>query len=495
MSFIDQKPDAVLLEFRRYLERAAEASRRREGMPVDSEVGSTGDSAVILQFPGRAVQHCERDAGECWERKMVETAVDESLFDNGHSPAAMVEILERTRAAPGAALLALQVSDYHSLTVLLGNRTAARVVGLFEQRLRDVFRANDEVVRVSSVEFLVLLRSRNYREAVAQAAQRVLDQCTGLYALDRATVNLAAHIGIALKPEDTGSPAELVRNARIALREAEAKGDNSYRFFSKKFMERLRDRAWIAAELANAIEEGRLVLHYQPQYDLSSRRLVGFEALVRLRARTGELLLPSRFIEIAEETGLIVRLENWVLDEGCRQLKRWHAGGRAGLVMAINVSPRQLADKDFPDRVEQALADTGLRTEDIELEITERQMVTQDPMIQRTIGALRARNLRMAVDDFGTGYSSFAYLAKLPIDTVKLDLSFLIGLSANDRSRELLRGLVEMINGLGLRLLVEGVETEEQEQFLIRAGCPFAQGFSLGVPQSAEDAANLFLAG
>ena len=502
MNTNDGTTEVVRLELQRQLRCSGFSPRGSGTAGGEPETIGSGGNAVIIPFPETAVEtrgfhertDPQRDSGQHWGGSG--TAVDDgSRWHKGDDAIGTAPgLLDRVSTGVGVALLAIQVRDFPSLKVLFGDRVAASAVDLFELRLREIFRNGDEVVRASSVEFHVLLKSCNDWSVAAEAAQRVLDQCAGVYSLYGVGISLSSNIGIALQTGDKNGFEELVRSACVALRESEEQGENTYRFYTDEIIKRLRQRADIASEVGGAREEGRLVLHYQPQYDLKQRRLVGFEALLRLRTRAGELWGPDRFIEFAEKSGAIVTIGRWVLEEACRQLKLWQAKSQPGLVMAVNVSPRQLADERFPDMVEQVLAETGLDPEDIELEIAERQMVGADPIARNTLARLHERNLRLAVDDFGTGYSSFAYLTSLPISTVKLDRGFLAGVPGNDRGQRLVRGLVKLLGELGLRFLAEGVETEEQERFLLEVGCPCAQGFGLGVPLSAADSEGLFSA-
>ncbi len=243
----------------------------------------------------------------------------------------------------------------------------------------------------------------------------------------------------------------------------------------------------MAAELEEALVNERFELQYQPLFDIETQRTVGAEALLRLRTEAGELIAPDRFIPLAEEMGLIVPIGRWVVREACQQLKHWHRQGYAHLRMAVNVSPAQLADEHFVEVVSEAVQSAGLAYSDLELEITEGQVVEYLPLIEKAFKELNARGVRIAIDDFGTGYSALAYLTRLHWSTVKIDRAFLTAIPQESNACRLVGAIVAMAGELGLEVTAEGVETEAQYRFLAEAGCHFGQGFGYARPQSAGD--------
>ena len=246
------------------------------------------------------------------------------------------------------------------------------------------------------------------------------------------------------------------------------------------------DRAWLTAELERAVQQDRLVLHYQPQYTIDTQRVVAVEALVRLVTESGELIGPNVFIELAEQTGQILQIGRWVIEEACQQLGRWQQAGLGMLRMAVNVSPCQLMENDFCAVVDAAVASAGIRHSDLELEITECQMVENLPYVERTLRVLTAKGVRVALDDFGTGYSSLAYLLQLSISTVKVDRVFITPITEDARAGRIVKLIIAMAQELGLELTAEGIETEAQHRFLLESGCQLGQGYGFARPQSAE---------
>ena len=334
---------------------------------------------------------------------------------------------------------------------------------------------------------MLILDDQTESEQLANIAQRLLTDCTGVYTLEGLRMHVNASLGIARFPVDAGEPALLVRFARIALHETDPCSPSPYHFFSQKLLEQLQTRVWMAAELEEALEHERFELHYQPLFDIETQRTLGAEALLRLRSEEGELIAPDRFIPLAEEMGLIVPIGRWVMNEACQQLKRWQQQGYGHLRMAVNVSPVQLSDERFVEMVSEAVETAGIDYSDLELEITEGQVVEYLPLIEKAFKALNAKGVRIAIDDFGTGYSALAYLTRLHWSTVKIDRAFLADIPHESNAGRIVAAIVAMAGELGLRVTAEGVETEAQYRFLSEAGCHFGQGFGYARPQPAAD--------
>ena len=399
----------------------------------------------------------------------------------------MEPLLRRARAAHElAACLVLELDSYREIEETFGHLLAEQLSGLVEARLVASLRAADVVYQVAYNEFVILVDLCTEREEVEAIAKRLLAHCTGSYQIGEVRMSMKGRIGMALYPNDTDEPDTLLRYARVALRETCPRRGEHCHFFAPEQLERLRDRVWMAAEIEQALKHNRVVLHYQPQYAIETQRVIGVEALVRLQGADGNLIAPNQFIELAEDTGLILPLGRRVLEEACRQLARWHRAGSGPLRMAINVSPRQLLEPDFVDVVDQAVADAGIEHADLELEITERQVVEHMAGVEQTLRALSARGVRIAIDDFGTGYSSLAYLMQLSVHKVKIDRAFLAEIPTEPRAERIVTAIIAMAKALGMALTAEGIETPAQQQFLLDAGCEFGQGFGFARPQEAD---------
>jgi diguanylate cyclase (GGDEF)-like protein len=386
---------------------------------------------------------------------------------------------------PGA-LCVLRINEYRLLEETFGQHIGKQLLALVGSRLRAGLRDHDLVRPIADDEFVLILEGQVDDEQLINIAQRLLQDCSGTYNLEGLRLHLNTALGIARFPMDASEPALLMRFARIALHEAYPKNPLPYHFFSQRLLKALQTRVWLAADLEEALTDGRFELHYQPLFDIASQRILGAEALLRLRTEGGDLIPPARFIPLAEEMGLIVPIGCWVLHEACRQLKHWHQQGHMGLRMAVNVSPVQLADKSFVTNVLKAVEETGIAYNDLELEITESQVVSYLPLIEQAFNELNAKGVRIAIDDFGTGYSALAYLTRLHWSTLKIDRTFLCDISHGSKTGRVLTAIIAMAGELGLQVTAEGVETELQYSFLCQAGCHNGQGYGYARPQPAE---------
>jgi EAL domain-containing protein (putative c-di-GMP-specific phosphodiesterase class I) len=377
----------------------------------------------------------------------------------------------------------VRLSDYHILEETFGSAVGRQLRRTVAQRLRAVLREQDVVVGVGDEVLLVIDGVREAAEA-AVVIERVLDICRGVYLLEGRRLHVTPGAGIALFPADSAEPQELLRWARLALHANELRGTGPYQFFSVDLLRQLRARHWMAAELEDALSQHRFVLHYQPLFAVDTQRILATEALLRLRSSEGELIGPDRFIPLAESTGLMLRIGAWVIRESCLQLARWRRQGLSPARMAVNVSPKQLADAGFVGILDAAVKRAGIEHRDLMVEITEGQVVANLPLVEGAFAALSARGVQIAVDDFGTGYSALSYLTRLPLHAIKIDRSFLAGIPRDPRAERMVGAIVAMARQLSLEVTAEGVETEEQYRFLARLGCQLGQGFGFARPQA-----------
>ena len=435
------------------------------------------DNPRVIPFPAEQSPLLERATGPRMFGLKLRQALRES----------MEPVLRRARTTNTlAGCLVLELENYREIEETFGHQLADQLSELLEIRLAELLRSEDIVYRVAHNEFVILLDRLARRRDAARIAEHLVAHCTGGYHIAGLRLTMKGRIGMAVYPSDATDAETLLRYARVALREACPQRGEQCHFFSPEQLSRLRDRMLMVAEIEQALEERRVVLQYQPQYAIDTQRIIGVEALVRLQSESGELIGPNQFIELAEETGLIVPLGRWVIEEACQQLARWRDSGCGPIRMAINVSPRQLLEADFIDLIDQAVARTGIRHADLELEITERQVVEHLAEVEQTLRALTARGVRVAIDDFGTGYSSLAYLMELSITTLKIDRAFMAQIPEEARAGRIVTAIIAMANALGLTLTAEGIETPAQHQFLLEAGCELGQGYGFARPQDAE---------
>lgn len=442
--------------------------------------GEATDTTHVIPFPAEPASP-SRTAEETSGPRVFSLPLRKALRET------MQPVLHRARLANAlAGCLVLELEGYREIEETFGHEPAEELGSRVEERLVESLRAEDVVYQVGQTQFVILLDCPERREQIAQIGRRLLDHCTGGYHIADVHVSVKGRIGMAVFPHDSADPDTLLRYARIALREVRPQHGEHCQFFKHEQLNRLRDRVWMAAEIEQAIEQRRVVLHYQPQYAIATQRIIGVEALVRLRGTDGELIAPNHFIELAEETGLIVPLGRYVIEEACQQLASWRRAGYGPLRMAVNVAARQLLEADFIEHIDQTVAQTGIHHSDLELEITERQVVEYMSEAEHTLRALTERGVRIAIDDFGTGYSSLAYLMQLSVTTVKIDRAFMRQIPDEARAGRVVNAIIAMAGTLGLTLTAEGIETIAQHQFLLEADCELGQGFGFARPQDAE---------
>ncbi|HUR18348.1 MAG TPA: EAL domain-containing protein [Acidimicrobiales bacterium] len=393
------------------------------------------------------------------------------------------------------AVLFIDLDRFKDVNDSLGHHTGDDLLVEVSHRLTDALRDSDTVARLGGDEFAVLLGGTASPEEAAAAAERILTSFRRPFTIGGVEFMVSASVGVALWPEDCRSKAELLQHADVAMYRSKAAGGNRFEMFQPAMTVAARDRLTVEREMRLALEAGRFFLRYHPQVELATGAVVGVEALVRWEhPRRGEVM-PLEFIELAEETGLIVPIGAWVLMEACRQAARWRVelAERAPLRMAVNVSPRQLANADFVAQVEDSLAGTGLAATDLELEITESTLISETGPAAGTLKTLRQLGISVAIDDFGSGYSSLGHLRRFPVDRLKLDMSFVAGLgrpkTCDGRHDEtaLVAAAVDLAHALGIQALAEGVETEDQRLALVAIGAEEAQGYLWTRPLRSDE--------
>ncbi len=381
------------------------------------------------------------------------------------------------------AVLFLDLDNFKTVNDSLGHDAGDVVLGEIARRIRASVRAADLPARLGGDEFAILLEWPSSEAAAAGVSDRILTALREPYALDGVEMALDASIGIAISADGSEGRDDLLRNADVAMYAAKTAGKGCYTVFVPGMQAPVRERLDTAAALRRALDNAEFEIYYQPLIELSTRRAVGAEALLRWHRPGNGLVAPVEFIPIAEETGLIVPIGAWVIDEACRVAAGWPISRTSGSApsISVNLSARQLQDAPLVEHVSAALSRTGLAPHRLVLEVTE-SLVMQDPeqTITRLQG-LKALGVRLAIDDFGTGYSSLSYLRTLPVDEVKIDRSFVADLDRAAGSA-LVRGIVELGHSLGLEIVAEGIENAEQAETLERFGCELAQGFHFARP-------------
>ncbi len=400
------------------------------------------------------------------------------------------------RAAAPIAVVLLDLDRFKVINESVGHAVGDRLLVAVGQRLIGSLRPSDTVARFGGDEFGIILDPVVDADDARRIADRIGVDLRTPFPMGGRDWFISASMGIAIGQPGRATPGEMLREAEIAM--VRAKGDPSKRYvlFEPSMSEQTMDRIDMENDLRRAIERGELRLHYQPLVDLTTDRIIGFEALVRWQHPVRGLVPPLSFIPLAEETGLIVPLGRWVLETACRQAREWRDArrGASQLMMSVNLSARQFGQPDLVDQVVAILAETGLDPTTLELEITESVVMDQSEVGIRTLHRLRDMGVRLVLDDFGTGYSSLAYLKHLPLDTIKIDRTFVAGLDG-EADRSIVEAVIALAHGLRISVVAEGIETEAQFEILRAMGCDTGQGYLFARPLPEPDAARLLSPG
>ena len=396
------------------------------------------------------------------------------------------EMLQAHRSQQQFGIFFIDLDRFKAVNDSMGHAAGDELLIEVARRLRDTLREVDVVCRQSGDEFLVMVSDIDHWESLGEMAERILRVIEAPVELANTTVRVSASIGIALFPEDAQDFETLVKHADIAVYQAKTLGRARYSFFHSELNFRLQASLELEHQLAHAIAHGELVLHYQPQVDAKTGRMVAVEALVRWQHPTRGLLYPGQFIGLAEESGKIAEMGVWTLREACRQLADWKARGIHVGNMAVNVSALEFRDHRLLDSLQAALDASGIAPSELEIEITESVLMAETETSQRIIERLRQLGVGIAIDDFGTGYSSLAYLKRLRPNQLKIDRSFVNDADVDSDSRAIVRGVVGLAEALGLNVVAEGVETVEQQAFLRESGCHTLQGYYIARPLAVQ---------
>ena len=392
------------------------------------------------------------------------------------------------------AVLFIDLDRFKHVNDSLGHPTGDALLRAVAGRLGQRIRHEDTLARLGGDEFVVVLESLGRADEAGNVAQSLIDALAEPFQLeDGRPLYLGASIGISLYPEDGEEALQLLRNADTVMSQAKAQGRNSYRYYTESLTRAANQRLALESRLRRALEREEFVLHYQPQVAMADERIVGVEALVRWQDPEEGLIPPDRFIPLAEETGLIVPLGDWVMRQACRQMRQWRDAGLPPLTLAVNLSAQQFAQPGLAEQVAALLAETRLPAGCLELELTESILMQHTAHGQASLDALRALGVALSIDDFGTGYSSLAYLKRLPIDKLKIDKSFVQGIPDDRNDAEIATTVIAMARNLRLRVLAEGVETIAQRDFLHAAGCDTYQGYLFSRPVTPDVIADLCL--
>ncbi|MDZ4337921.1 MAG: EAL domain-containing protein [Pseudomonas sp.] len=397
------------------------------------------------------------------------------------------------RRSSHLALLFLDLDNFKHINDSLGHGVGDQLLQAVALRLSDCVRSSDTVSRLGGDEFVVLLSESHSAEDAARTAEKILSALAVSHSIGQQQLHITSSIGISTYPNDATDAEGLIKNADTAMYLAKEEGRNNYQFFRHEMNVHAVERQLIEAHLRTAMANSEFTLHYQPKIDLHSGKITSAEALIRWQHPAWGMILPARFIPVAEACGLIVPLGRWVLLHACAQAKRWENCGYALDSVAVNISAMEFRRKDFVDSVESALRVTGLNPHNLQLEITESVLMRDAQASATILQRLKTLGVQLAVDDFGTGYSSLSYLNQFPIDVLKIDRSFVQDI--HNSNGIIVSAVIAMGNSLNQRVIAEGIEETAQLEFLRNHHCSEGQGFLFSHPVSAEQFANLLRSG
>jgi diguanylate cyclase (GGDEF)-like protein/PAS domain S-box-containing protein len=403
--------------------------------------------------------------------------------------AQMIVLAKRRNAS--LTVLFVDLDEFKMVNDTLGHAGGDDLLKEVAVRLQACVRSGDTVARISGDEFAVILADMAKLEDAALVAQKINDRLGAAFEIRGQEVFISASIGIAAYPGDGGDAESLIGAADAAMYRAKQAGRNTFQFFTAEINQRSRSRALLGVELRRALEREEFVLYYQPKYELATRRLDGAEALIRWQHPERGLVSPMEFIPVLEETGLIVPVGEWVLQQACKDIKAWQAAGLETGPVAVNLSARQFRMQDLDARIKALVKEAGVAPALIELEITESQVMQDPDHAIRVMRSLCDAGMRIAIDDFGTGYSSLAYLTRFPVGALKIDRSFVANVNQDPSAATIVRTIIEMAHSLGFTVVAEGVETEDQATFLRLMRCERAQGYLFARPMPTADLVKL----
>ena len=420
------------------------------------------------------------------EQQVVQLARYDCLTGLPNRSMFMAELevaLNRARASgKELALFFIDMDRFKTVNDSLGHAAGDSLLKVMAQRLSGLMRDSDLVARLGGDEFVVLVDGGVDADALTKVAKRMLAVLCEPLRLSGRLLQLSASIGIGIYPADGSDGVSLFKSADTAMYLAKSRGKNNFQFFTAELAQRASRHFAMEGELRQAVERGELRLHYQPRYALNQMVMCSMEALVRWQHPQHGLLAPGTFIELAEESGLIVPIGRWVLEEACRQIRQWREMGLSPPRCSVNLSVRQFSHDAIVDEVRAALDQAGLEAGVLEVEITESLLMTDTGRAQDVMNQLHEMGISIAIDDFGTGYSSLAYLKRFPAKTLKIDRSFVKGLPDDRDDAAITQAVIAMAHSLGMQVVAEGVETQAQLEFLRRHGCDEVQGYLLARP-------------
>ncbi|APG27733.1 hypothetical protein A7E78_07710 [Syntrophotalea acetylenivorans] len=385
----------------------------------------------------------------------------------------------------------LDLDRFKHINDSLGHAAGDTLLQMAAQRMQGCLRDTDTVARFAGDEFVIILSSFRDMQNLPHIATKLLNTLAEPYQLEGQEVLSSASLGISTYPQDGTGIEQLMRNADTAMYEAKEANGNTYRLFSREMERKLSQRLEMETSLRLGLHREEFFLLYQPQFDMRNQQLVGIEALVRWNHPVRGLLTPESFIDLAEETGLIAPLGDWILREACKQWQQWQKSDGQPLRLAINLTNRQFQNANLAKDIQAIIEEAGLPPQSLELEVTEATLMQNASSADKFLGQLKELGVQLSIDDFGTGYFSLAYLQHLPIDRLKIDPSFVQGGPGDSNHASIVTTIIDLARNMDLELIAEGVESASQIKFLLEKGCHLGQGYYFSEPLDGDGIGNL----
>lgn len=440
-------------------------------------------------------QHARRNRAR---RELTEHLASHDELTGLYSRRPINGLIERAikgtdKSGRDSAVLWIDLDLFKEINDSMGHEAGDQVLKAFADRLKSLVRGTDSVIRYGGDEFIVILKEVTSNGNAAVIAEKILRAVQEPFEVQDEVVKISASIGIAMYPSDGATPSVLLNNADIAMYKAKESGRASYRFYHPSLSEAITEQRLLESELRHGLERGEFEIYYQPQFSNLTQGIIGFEALIRWNHPVKGLVSPAKFIPAAEKSGLIVQMGEWTIQEACRQAAAWKQMFGRDITIAVNLSAVHFRQNNLQAVVKAALQKNNLFGNSLELEITESLMMHDTDEAVRTIKALKELGVKFSIDDFGTGYSSLSYLRKFPVDSLKIDQSFVRDMATSQIDRDLIRTIITMANSLGLHVIAEGVETDEQRLLLNGMSCHSIQGYLIERPMPAAKATDFLV--
>lgn len=392
------------------------------------------------------------------------------------------------------AVFFINLDRFKFITEMLGESASNQVIELICNRIKENIPTTDRVIRIDEDEFIIILHNIIDRTYIKKMVVKIFDYLQKPFVVQNQDISITVSLGIAVSPESGEDGKTLLKNAALAMHHIKMLGGNQFEFSTPDMSKNAQERLELESALHNALKQNEFLLYYQPKIDLVTGAMIGTEALLRWQRHGYGLMLPQEFIPIAEETGLIVAISEWVLREACQQNKIWQKLGRENFNISINTSAKQFQDTtNIVQLIQSVLDESLLNPNTLELEITETLLMQNIDVVAESIIALKNMGIQISIDDFGTGYSSFSYLKRFSVDRIKIDRTFIKEIPYNKNDVAITNAMIAMAHKLGYKVLAEGVETRQQIEFLIENGCDEFQGYYFSPPVLGEEISHLLL--